>query len=141
MDLEQGLRTVSDEMLRTLDQLQLLEHEKRAESPGSVRFVRLAKEIEKLAAMIFAQTSTQQTLAEQSLAASRAGADITPIKEVVTTRDVSEILADWRAAERELASTSIDSAEHAKAAGDVRRLREEYHQAYKAQSGGDVKKP
>ncbi len=134
MDLEQGLRTVSDEMLLTLDQLQLLEHEKRSEAPGSVRFVRLADEIEKLAAMIFAQTSTQQSLAEKSYAAARAGAHIAPIEEVVTTRDVSEILADWRAAERALAATSMDSAEHAKAAGDVRRLRDEYQLAYKAQS-------
>ena len=134
MDLEQGLRSVSDQMLHTLDQLQLLEHEKRSEAPGSVRFVRLADEIEKLAAMIFAQTSTQQTLAEKSHAVARAGANLAPIEEVVTTRDVSVILAEWRAAERVLAATSMDSAEHAKAGGDVRRLRDEYHQAYKAQS-------
>jgi len=134
MDLEQELRTVSDDMLHTLDQLQLLEHEKRAESPGSVRFVRLATEIEKLAARVFAQTSRQQTQAEQSRAATKAGADLAPIDEVVTTRDVSAILTEWRAAERELAATSVDSAEHAKVAADIRRLREEYHQAYKSQA-------
>lgn len=137
MDLEQGLRTVSDQMLHTLDQLQLLEHEKRSESPGSVRFVRLASEIEKLAAMVFAHTSRQQALAEQTLAATEAGVDIPPIDEMVTTRDVSAILTEWRAAEREVGATSIDSAEHAKAASDVRRLRDEYQRAYKAQSSGD----
>lgn len=137
MDLEQGLRTVSDKMLHTLDQLQLLEHEKRSESPGSVRFVRLASEIEKLAAMILAQTSTQQTLAEQTRAATDAGADIPPIEEMVTMREVSAILTEWRAAERQVGTTSIDSAEHAQAAADVRRLRHEYHRTYKAQSSGD----
>jgi hypothetical protein len=134
MDLDQDLRAVSDAMLHTLDQLQLLEHKKRTEAPGSVRFVRLAKEIEKLAAMVFAHTSTQQTLAEQTLAATRAGVEIPPIDEVAATRDVSLILTEWRAAERELGATSADSAEHAKVAADVRRLREEYQRAYKSQS-------
>jgi len=134
MNLEQGLRTVSDELLHTLDQLQLLEHQKRSEAPGSVRFVRLAKEVEKLAAMVFAQTSTQQTLAEQTRAAIQVGVEIPPIDEIAATRDVSLILAEWRAAERELGGTSADSAEHAKALADVRRLREEYQQAHKSQS-------
>ena len=138
MDLEQDLRSVSDEMLRTLEQLQRLENEKRAASPGTPRFVNLAREIEKLAALVFSQTTTQQTLAEQSHAAANAGVDLAPIKEVETARDVSLILAEWRDAERRLAATGIDTAEHAKAAGDVRRLREEYHQAYKAQS---IEKP
>ena len=134
MDLDQDLRAVSDAMLHTLDQLQLLEHKKRTEAPGSVRFVRLAKEIEKLAAMVFAHTSTQQTLAEQTRAANQAGVEIPPIDEIAATRDVSLILTEWRAAERELGATSADSAEHAKAVADVRRLREEYQQAHKSQS-------
>jgi hypothetical protein len=64
MDLEQNLRTVSDDMLRTLEQLQILEIQKRAEQPGTPTFVKLAKEIEKLAAIVFQQTAAQQTLAE-----------------------------------------------------------------------------
>lgn len=134
MDLEQGLRTVSDEMLHTLDQLQRLELEKRSEAPGTVRFMRLATEIEKLAAMMFVQTSTQEKLAAQSHAATRAGAELTPIEEVEPARDVSLILADWREAERRVAATAIDTAEHATAAGDVQRLRDEYRRASKAQS-------
>jgi hypothetical protein len=134
MDLEQDLRTVSDEMLHTLEQLQRLENEKRDENPGTPRFVGLAKEIERLAAMVFSQTTVQQTLAEKSHAAARAGVEITPIAEIESGRDVSLILSEWRDAERRLASSAIETAEHAKAAGDVRRLREEYHRAYKAQS-------
>lgn len=134
MDLEQDLRIVSDEMLRTLEQLQRLESEKRSESPGTPRFLKLAREVEKLAAMVFAQTSAQQSLAEQTHAASRAGAEIAPIEEITAARDVSVILAEWRDAERRLAATAMETADHAKAAGDVRRLRDEYHRAYKAQS-------
>ncbi len=137
MDLQHNLRNVSDEMLRTLEQLQNLENEKRSEQPGTPRFARLASEIEKLAALVFSQTSTQQSLAEKSHAAAERGVELAPIDEIPALRDVSVILSEWRDAERRLAATAIDSAEHAKAAGDVRRLRDEYHRAYKAQATGD----
>ena len=134
MDLEQDLRNVSDDMLRTLEQLQSLETAKRAEQPGSDRFVRLAKEIEKLAAVVFQQTSAQQSLAEATHKAAKQGADMVPIDEIAASRDVGIILSEWRDAERRLASSAMDSAEHAKAAADVRRLREEYHRVYSSES-------
>lgn len=137
MDLEQDLRTVSDDMLRTLEQLQILETQKRAEQPGTPRFVKLSKEIENLAAVVFRQTAAQQSLAEATHAAARQGADIAPIDEVTAARDVSIVLAEWREAERRLVASALDSAEHAKAAADVRRLREEYHRAYGSQSAQD----
>jgi hypothetical protein len=137
MDLEQNLRSTSDEMLRTLEQLQRLESEKRAEEPGTQRFVRLANEIERLAAIVFSQTTVQQSLAQQTHAAKRAGEEMPPaIDEISATRDVSVILGEWRDAERMLAATGIDTAEHAKAAADVRRLRDEYHRAHQAQTEG-----
>ncbi|MEO6349941.1 MAG: hypothetical protein ABIP53_04745 [Candidatus Limnocylindrales bacterium] len=123
---------MSDEMMRTLEQLQRLENQKRAASPGTVSFVRLATEIEKLAAMVFAQTSTQQSLAEESHEASKNGIHIAPINETDATREVSVVLAEWRDAERQLAASAIDTADHAKAAADIRRLRDEYHRAHKS---------
>ena len=134
MDLEQDLRNVSDDMLRALEQLQNLENKKRAAEPGTASFLSLAIEIEKLAALVFAQTATQQTLAEQTHVAAKSGEAVAPIDEILAGRDVSLILSEWRDAERRLASTGIDSAEHAKAAADVRRLRDEYHRAYKSQT-------
>ena len=134
MNLEQELRLTSDEMLRTLDQLQRLEHQKRAESPGTPRFVRLATEIEKLAAMVFAQTNTQQNLAEQSQAVGARGVVMPTIDATPPAREVSLILAEWREAERRVASAAMDSAEHSNAAADARRLRDEYHRTYKTQS-------
>ena len=134
MNLEQDLRITSDEMLRTLEQLQRLEHEKRTESPGTARFVRLATEIERLAAMVFAQTNTQQSLAERTRAVGARGVELPPIEDVPPARDISVILSEWRDAERRLAVATLESAEHAKAAGDVRRLRDEYHLTYKSQN-------
>jgi hypothetical protein len=136
MDLEQNLRTVSDDMLRTLEQLQILETQKRGEQPGTPSFVKLATEIEKLAAVVFRQTAAQHALAEQT-AATEEGAELPPIEEMVAARDVSLILADWRDAERRLGASAMDSAEHAKAAADVRRLRDEYHRAHDAQAGDE----
>ena len=134
MEVEQDLRSASDEMLRTLDQLQRLELEKREQKPGTASFVKLATEIEKLAAMVFAATNVQQTIAERAKVASERGADLRPIEEIDAARDVSVILSEWREAERSLASTGLETAEHAKAAADVRRLREEYHRAHRAQA-------
>jgi hypothetical protein len=133
MELEHELRSVSDEMLTTLDQLARLEGEKRAAKPGTPRFVNLASEIEKLAALVFAQTNTQHTLAEQTRDAALVGVELAPIEALPPMRDVSVILTEWRAAERTLASSAMETAEHAKAAADVLRLRNEYHRAYKAQ--------
>jgi hypothetical protein len=136
MGLEHELRSVSDEMLSTLDQLARLEGEKRVEQPGTPRFVSLANEIEKLAALVFAQTNTQHTLAQISQKAVTNGADLPAIDETAATRDVSVILAEWREAERVLATSAIETAEHAKAVADVRRLRSEYHRAYSANAKG-----
>jgi hypothetical protein len=134
LDLEQDLRIASDEMLRTLEQLERLEIQKRAEVPGTPHFVKLANEIERLATIVFAQTNRQKTLAEESHAAKRVGAELAPIAEVESNREVAVILGEWRDAERRLAASAVETAEHAKAAADVRRLRQEYHRAHKTQS-------
>jgi hypothetical protein len=134
MELQQDLRNVSDDMLRTLEQLQFLENEKRAEEPGSARFLKLAREIEKLAAVVFQQTSTQHSLAAATHSAAQQGEEMAPIDEIAATRDASLILSEWREAERRLSASAMDSADHAKAAADVRRLRDEYHRVHKSQA-------
>lgn len=135
MELEQDLRTASDGVLRALERLEALETEKRTLKPGTERFQHLAAEIERLAATVFAQTHAQKKLAEKSKVASdRAEADPSPIDEVTPARDLPTVLAEWRAAERRLAATEPDTAEHALAATDVERLRDEYRRTY---TGGD----
>ena len=141
MGLEHELRSVSDEMLSTRDQLARLEGEKRAAKPGTPRFVSLASEIEKLAALVFAQTNAQHSLAEQTRDAARVGVELPSIESLTPSREVSVVLAEWREAERVLASSPVETAEHAKAAADVRRLRDEYHRTYKAQRKDDRSSP
>jgi hypothetical protein len=131
MELEVELRNTSDRMLRTLEQIEALESEKRSLKPGSPRFKRLATEVERLAADIFAQTHLQKTLGDRAeMMTERAGVSLPPIDEAAAQRELQAVLIDWRDAERRLASTDPDSAEHAAAAADVNRLREEYHRAY-----------
>ena len=133
MELETNLRTASDRMLRTLEQLETLENEKRALKPDSARFQRLAVEIERLAAAVFAQTHAQQQLGQRAqVVADRTGADIAPIDETHAMRDLQHVLADWRDAERRLAAAAPDSAEPAQAVADCGRLRDEYHRTYSA---------
>ena len=131
MEIEANLRNASDRMLRTLDQLAALENEKRTLKPDSERFQRLALEIERLAADVFAQTHAQRDIGERAkVVMDRIGADIPAIEGATATRDLQVILTEWRDAERRLAAADPDSAEHAAAAADVGRLRNEYHRAY-----------
>jgi len=54
LEVESELRVASDRILKSLEQLDSLENEKRTLKPDSARFQTLAKEIERLAADIFA---------------------------------------------------------------------------------------
>lgn len=140
MELEANLRNASDRMLRTLDQLAALENEKRTLKPDSERFQRLAREVERLAADVFAQTHAQRDIGERAkVVMDRIGAEVPPIEGATATRDLQLILNEWRDAERRLAAASPDSAEHAAAAAEVGHLRSEYHRAYT--SGGRPAKP
>lgn len=133
MDLELDLRSTSDELLHSLEQLSELENEKRTLKPDSDRFQSLALDIERLAADVFAYSHAQQTLGEQALqSAARTGADIATINATQPVRELPAILSDWRAAERRLSVVTPGTEDHAAAASDVRRLRAEYHAAYPA---------
>ena len=132
MNIESELRVTSDRLLRTLDELQALENEKRTVKPDSPRFQKLAHEVERLAAEAFAQTHAQQALGEKAEAEQAKGLDLPPIAESTQMRPLQVILNEWRDAERRLQLADVDTAEHSAAAGDVGRLRAEYHSAYKA---------
>lgn len=141
MELESDLRVTSDRMLRTLEQLEALENEKRTLKPGSARFQRLATEVERLASAVYAQTHNQQLLGEKAQTAIERGADIAPIDEAEPNRELRLILADWRDAERRLSLAEPDSAEHSVAAADIGRLRDEYHRAFMADSARESGAP
>ena len=139
-EIEQDLRAVSDRLLQTLDQLEKLENRKRSLEPNSPEFGHLSAEIERLAAAVFAHTHAERTLGEKTeVIARRTGADVQPIEEIAPVRELSVILAEWRAAERRLGDVQPDSAEHAQAETELERLRAEYHEAYAAAHGADDK--
>jgi hypothetical protein len=119
-------------MLAILETLAALENEKRELKPGTPEFVKLAKEIERLAGEVFAQTHTQKILGEKAEVAEKRGADLAPIADVVPMRDLALILNEWRDAERRLQLAAPSTADHATAAADIGRLREEYHVAFMA---------
>ena len=134
-EIEHDLRAASDGLLATLEQLEQLETEKRTLAPDSDRFQKLAREIERLAVIVLAESQTQQRIGVRFKELNtREDIVVDPIDEMVPTRDVAVILGEWRVAERDLAAADADTAEHAQAAAEVKRLRAEYQRAYAAQS-------
>jgi hypothetical protein len=142
-EIEQEVRSTSDNLLRSLERLEALEAKKRTTEPDSAEFRSLAAEIERLGAAVFAHAHAQRELGDKSRAiAKRSGADVPTIEETVPNRDLSMILAEWRAAERRMVGLQPDGAEYAAAKADVDRLRSEYHDAYSATYGpGESRKP
>jgi hypothetical protein len=122
------LRRASDTFMQRLDRLHELESRKRELQPELPEFVRLAREIEDLSRGLLYSSGEQVELAEQvHVDVKRGEAHVDqPIRDLPPKRDAVAILSDWRAAERRLAATPIDSAEEHAAQADVERLREEY---------------
>lgn len=135
MELEQELRSTSDELLRRLERLRELELEKRRVKPGTEQFRTIARDIEMLAAGVLTKTVEQEQLAELSIdVRQHTGYVPPPIAEISVAREPSAILAEWREAERRLADAPPGSIEHDEARAEVARLRDEYRRAYQAAS-------
>jgi hypothetical protein len=133
MEVEQDLRAASDRVMRTLERLQELETEKRGVDPGTPRFRRIAREVERLAASVFSNAHVQQELSEETVSLrEEAGVALPPIDEVEPNRDIQVILAEWRDAERRMIEATAGSAERAQAEADAGRLRAEYRRTYQS---------
>lgn len=131
MELEQELRATSDELLRRLERLRELEVEKRQLTPGTARFRRIARDIERLAAGVLTKTVEQEHLADKSIEVrEQTGVLPQPIAEVTPQRDISLILGEWREAERRLSAAAPGTPDHLEAQAAVQRLRTEYRDAY-----------
>lgn len=130
VEIEQDLRFTSDEMLRALERLRELEERKRKLTPGTKSFLKLAEEVEQLAATVFERTREQTLEADRSVALrERAGMQPRPIDEIPPTRELHIILAEWRDAERRLAEAVPHTTQASEAEADVERLRLEYRRA------------
>lgn len=136
MEVEQDLRTASDRVMRTLERLQELETEKRSIEPGTARFRKIAREVERLSASVFAHSHMQEELAERTVKLrEQAGIVMPPIEEIAPSREIQVILGEWRDAERRMSEARMDSADHAHAEADAKRLRAEYRRTYQSLSG------
>jgi hypothetical protein len=124
------LRAASDALLRDLTELQALEQEKRHTEPDSPRLVRLAVEIEALAARVMGTSMRQRERAEDIVDAGGSTAPDDTIAE--TPREIHVILAEWRDTERQLTEAVPGSAEADIAERRIGTLRREYRRAHDA---------
>ena len=125
-----ALRAASDSLLRDLTELQALEQEKRHTEPDSPRLVRLAIEIEALAARVMGTSMRQRERAENIVEDAGAEAPDTTIAE--TPREIHVILAEWRDTERQLTEAVAGSADADIAERRINALRREYRRAHDA---------
>lgn len=125
---EQELRLASDNFLTRVERLHALEELKRELPPAETAEV--AREVEALTREILGWAARQTDLAED--VAERADSESGPIA-TTPPRALAIVLADWRAAERALATERPATAAWESARADVDRLRNEYARAYQAQ--------
>jgi hypothetical protein len=125
-----ALRASSDALLRDLTELQALEQEKRHTDADSPRLVRLAIEIEALAARVMGTSMLQRERAEEIVGAGGSDAPDDSIAE--TPREIHVILAEWRDTERALTDAVPGSAEADIAERRIGTLRREYRRAHEA---------
>lgn len=124
------LRAASDLLLRQIDRLYELESRKRELKPEDPEFVRLAREVQDVAARALTSSADEEHLADQ-VARLAKGGDPAVLDQAIEDvppgpREAMLILADWRAAERRLAAAPAGSEEERAARADVDRLRVEY---------------
>ena len=105
-----ALRDTSDELIRDLEALATLEEEKRQIAPDDTRFVDLATRIESIAMRVLVASGRQRELTEQMHRMADEGSPAAVPESIeAVPRPISEILADWRDAERRAPPRGHDS--------------------------------
>lgn len=128
-EMSAELRTTSDMLLLDLEALGTLEEQKRATPHGDEKLADLAARIEELAHKVLAGSRRQRELTEQVTEAAAAG-DIDGSTTIEEMRPASEILADWREAERAARDAPLGSVERAQASLMIDRFRDEYQRSF-----------
>jgi hypothetical protein len=129
---QDALRQTSDELLRDLDALGELEDEKRQTPQGDPRLVELAARIEELAHKVLVGSRAQVAFTRSANAAAATGAAPATATIADTPRALSQVLAEWRAAEREVQGAEPGSIAASEARARADRLRTEYRDAFDA---------
>jgi hypothetical protein len=133
IETHDALRTTSDALLRDLDALTQLEEEKRLTPQGDARLVDIATRVEELARRVLEESRHQAQLTE--VANREAARGDAPASATIATahRNLNDILAEWRAAEREVQSAEEDSVAAIEARARADHLRDEYRVAFDAE--------
>jgi hypothetical protein len=128
---EKALREVSDGLLDDLELLAQLEERKRLMEPDDPRAHELAQQVAVLASRVLSWSISEEKITKDALESARQGDADAPSRSIEQTpRATRAILEDWRAAERRVAAASPGTADHAKAALEAERFRQEYQQAF-----------
>ena len=127
-----ALRLTSDELLRDLDALNQLEEEKRQTPEGDPRLVEIATRVEELAQRVLDHSRRQVALSQSVNREAASGESSGGATIATSRRNPGEILAEWRAAERETAAAEPDSIASIEARARADRLRDEYREAFDA---------
>jgi hypothetical protein len=122
----QHVRIDSDAWMAMTGTLREIEREKRKHAPGSTEFAALADQVEELTKIVLDLGQRQSTAAAVARATSSAEE---PIDSRAAPRSASELIEQWREAERRLSLAAPDSREFVEARADVERLRAEYRDA------------
>ena len=122
-EIEEHLRAASDAILLLLTEVGQLERHKRGIPPGEPRFDDVARSVR-----VAAQALAQFTEYEENWAriATDGRTDIEPISDSENAPGTAEILARWRAIERQLDDVEPGSPESARLFAEFERTRDEY---------------
>ena len=128
-DTDGAARATSDELMAALLDLTATETKKRSMPTGSPEFLRLAIVADQVGTMVARWTAAQLDAASHAAALIRQGAMTGAPIDQVAPRPLAKILAQWREAEHRLSAAETGSPAAISAGEDVRRLRNEYHEA------------
>lgn len=130
-DTGSALRATSDALMADLQTLEDLERQKRELDPDDPQLVETAKRVETIARRLLGQSVRQRELTSVIREMTDSGDPRAPERSIEQTpREIHQILADWRAAERRARDAEPGSAAAEAAAADLDRFREEYRSAH-----------
>ncbi|MFL5756234.1 MAG: hypothetical protein ACJ77N_08010 [Chloroflexota bacterium] len=136
-DAEEHLRAASDAILLLVREVDQLERHKRGIHPGEPRFDELATDVRRAAQYLAEFTEQEEAWARGA----SARGPMETISESVNPSPLSEILARWRAVERQLDEAEPGSPEASALFEEFGRIRDEYMTEFRSRahsSAGDT---
>ena len=127
-----ALRATSDALLADLQALEELERQKRELEPDDPKMLETARRVETIARRLLGQSVRQRELSAVASDLAATGHPETPRSIEATPREIHQILADWRDAERRARDAEPGSHEAQTAEADLARFRDEYRSAHES---------